>query len=83
MNGAAEAIDRFHIGNIERHQRRIATQFTDIVVQLFKPADGASDCDYMCAAFCQFKRKKIANTARCACYQCDAARKVDAHLVPI
>ncbi len=73
-----------HIRDIEWNQCGACCQASAyFVVQLFQAANRAGDGDHMRAAFCQFKRKEIANTARCARYQREAARKIDIHCVPV
>ncbi len=63
MNRAAETINRFHIGNVERNERGGATDLTNFVVKFFQTANSTCDGDHMSAALCKLKRKKISNAA--------------------
>ena len=51
VDRAAQPVDAGHVGEVERHQRRLALAVRrarlDLVVELFQPADGARHRDHM------------------------------------
>ena len=52
VDRAAEPVDAGHVGEVERHQRRLALAGPgalglDLVVEFFQPADGARHRDHM------------------------------------
>ena len=64
MQRRAQAGDAFEIGEIERHQRRTAADFADLVVELFEAALRPRHGNDMRAGFGQRDRGGIADAAR-------------------
>lgn len=78
----AQRIDGFHVGEIEGNQRRRAANGLDGVVKLLKAADRAGAGDDMRAGLGQFQRREIADAARSAGNESDAALEIDSHGLP-
>lgn len=76
---AAELVDRRHVREVEGHQRCRAADRLDRIVKFLEAADGASAGDDMRTGLGEFEGSEIADPARCAGDQRNAAVQVDAH----
>ncbi|MNY03529.1 hypothetical protein D3C86_1361560 [compost metagenome] len=81
-NIGAQRIDGFHVGEIEGNERRRAADGLDGVVQLLKAAHRAGAGDDMRAGLGKFQRGEIADAARSAGNESDAALEIDSHGLP-
>lgn len=77
-----QRIDGFHVGEIEGNERRRAADGLDGVVQLLKAAHRAGAGDDMRASLGKFQRREIADAARSAGNESDAALEIDSHGLP-
>ena len=86
VDGAAQPVDAGHVGEVERHQRRLALAGPgalglDLVVELLQPADRARHRDDMRAGRRHVPGDEIADAARSAGDQRDAAGEVGSHRI--
>lgn len=77
VDRAAEPVDAGHVGEVERHQRRLSARRADFVVQLLEPADRARRGDDVRAGRRQFPGQEVADAARRAGDEGDATRKIE------
>ena len=77
MDRPAETVDAGHVGKVERHECRLSAGLLHFVVELLQTADCAGDGNDVRAGRRQFPGNKIADAARSAGDEGDAAGKVE------
>src|SRR5258705_10372000 len=79
MQRRAKPGDAVEIGEVERHQRRAAAAFSDLVVELFETALRSRHRNHMRAAIRELARAGIADAARCAGHKGEAGGEAKRH----